>query len=111
MRSDDEPLRRWTDKIKRVARHQRKRGFGGGSQHTLVIVRDDFRPIDFIARQATRGLELNVVILANVFESAEKSVAVPGDSDVPVFAGKWRARDVPDSQAQNSRAGALQDCH
>lgn len=99
MRSDDEPLRCWADKIKRVARHQRKRGLGGGSQDALVIVSNDLRPIDFIAGQATRGLELNVVILADVFQSAEKSIAVPGDSDVSVFSGKRSAGNVTDSKA------------
>jgi hypothetical protein len=110
VRSHDEPLGGWTDKIKRVARHQRKRGFGGGSQNTLVIVSDDLRPIDRIAGQATRGLKLNLVILADVFQSTEKRVAVPGDSDVAGFPGKRSARDVPDSQPQHSRAGALQHC-
>jgi hypothetical protein len=103
VRSHDEPLWRWTDKIKRIA-HQRKCGLRGGSEDTPRHRWRQPSSNRLHGGTAARGLKLYLVILANVFESTEKSVAMAGDSDVSGFPGKRSAGDVPDSQPQDSRA-------
>ena len=102
MGSDYETVGGWADEIKWVASHQGEGGLGGGSQDGQVVGGDDLCPVALIAEQACWGLHMNLVVGANVFEAAEKSVAVAGDAAVAGFSGKGSAFDVAGSPPEHS---------
>src|SRR5277367_5583262 len=73
--SDYETPGGWADEIKRVARHQRECGFGRRGEDAPVLGGDDLCPVHLVAEKSRCGLKLDLVVGANVFETAEKGVA------------------------------------
>ena len=70
---------------------------------------DDPHPIDLVSKQPSCRLNLNLIVRLDVFQFAEKSVAVPSDAAVPGLPWKRSAFDVSRTQPQHSRTGPLQN--
>jgi hypothetical protein len=111
VRAYDKSLWRRTYEIEWVASHEGERGvLGRRLKDVDVIGIDDLDPIDLVVENPGCRLQLNLVVLANIFEFTKEGVAVAGDSAVPAGPWKRRAFDMSGTQPQRSRTGPLQDC-
>ena len=80
--------------MERVTGNERKGRSGCGIKNSGIVRRDDPHPIDLVTRHARCGLNLYLVVGANVFEWPKERVAVAGDSTVTRLPGKSRPFDV-----------------
>ena len=85
--ADDEPLRRWTDVVERIARDQRERPPRRRVEDGHVLRVDDPGPFNAVYLLPSKRFELDGITGRDVFQTSEEPIPVPGDSWLPSVPG------------------------
>jgi hypothetical protein len=108
---DNEPLGRFSDVEKRIARHERQRSVRRSMEHMTVTRHNDFGPGHFVVIRAGRRRDHDIVAGTDVLQRTENGVTMGGDPGIPMMPGKSRVRDMPGAEIKRVPFRSLHEGH
>ena len=106
---DDEAPGRAADETKRIAGHERKRGHCARPQDVNIVRIDNHDLVDDVCLRSAHGPQLDKVVLLDVLQRPEKTVAMPSYTHVSWPAGPPRSRVAAQSAPESVGIGAIEN--
>ena len=93
-----EPLGSRADIVERIAGHERDSVRGRGVKDPNVLRIDDPHPVDHVVRKTICRLNLNLIADVRIFQGAEVSIAMSGNSYVSALPWQDRPFDMSNTE-------------
>ena len=101
IRAHDVALRRVTDELERIARHERHHRVIRRIEHVRVVRIDDGRLAYAIPEHAIRRGQNQWVANLELANRSENRIAMTGDADIPTITGERSAVDASGSRTRS----------
>ena len=106
---NDEPLRRASYEVKRIASHESQRIFRTWLKHRDVLRTNDKQFIHDVTNVLLRGDQLNWISLVDVLQDAKKAIAMPRNANIAAQSRFGGSLDVTHGSIQRELVRTFKD--